>query len=132
MFDFSFGELALLGIIVLLVVGPEKMPEMARTAGKWYGVMRRTMNGLRSEVEQQLLLDDLRKEADKLRDYASEEILPGGITASASLRETRANELASEASPPQESGPRQTELDIDVVPPAIHSDNLPGPEDRLH
>lgn len=53
MFDFSFGELALLGIIALLVVGPEKMPELARTAGKWYGAMRRTMTGLRSEVEQQ-------------------------------------------------------------------------------
>lgn len=132
MFDFSFGELALLGIIVLLVVGPEKMPEMARTAGKWYGVMRRTMTGLRSEVEQQLLLDDLRKEADKLRDYANEEILPGDITASSSLRATRANEHVSEASPPQESGPRQAELDIDLVPPAIHTDDLPGPEDRVH
>ncbi len=132
MFDFSFGELALLGIIVLLVVGPEKMPEMARTAGKWYGAMRRTMTGLRSEVEQQLLLDDLRKEADKLRDYANEEILPGDITASSSLRETHANEVAAEASPPQENVPKQAELDIDVMPPAMHTDDLPGPEDRLH
>jgi len=80
MFDFSFGELVLLGVIALLVVGPEKLPELARTAGKWYGAMRRTMNGLRMEVEQQLLLEELRKETEKLHDYANEELLPGNIT----------------------------------------------------
>ncbi len=132
MFDFSFGELVLLGIIVLLVVGPEKMPELARTAGKWYGAMRRTMNGLRSEVEQQLLLDELRKEADKLRDYANEEILPGDIAASSSLRETRANGDDTGASLTPESGPKQAELDIGFLPTAMHTGDLPGPEDRLH
>jgi Tat protein translocase TatB subunit len=72
MFDFSFGELALLAVIALLVVGPEKMPELARTVGKWVGYFRRTMNNVRSEVEQQLLLDEMRKEAEKLRGYAKE------------------------------------------------------------
>lgn len=132
MFDFSFGELALLGIIVLLVVGPEKMPELARTAGKWYGVMRRTMTGLRSEVEQQLLLDDLRKEADKIRDYANEELLPGDITASSSLRASSENASSATVAVPESSGGRQGELDIDTIPATMHADVRPGPEDRLH
>ncbi|WP_414040438.1 Sec-independent protein translocase protein TatB [Acidithiobacillus sp. M4-SHS-6] len=132
MFDFSFGELALLGIIVLLVVGPEKMPELARTAGKWYGAMRRTMTSLRSEVEQQLLLDELRKEADKLRDYANEELLPGDITASSSLRASSENARSPVVTIPEASGNRQVELDIDTIPPAIHAEDRPGPEDRLH
>lgn len=72
MFDFSFGELALLAVIALLVVGPEKLPELARTAGKWVGYFRRTVNNVRSEVEQQLLLDEMRKEAEKLEGYANE------------------------------------------------------------
>ncbi len=75
MFDFSFGELVVLAVIALLVVGPDKMPEMARTAGRWYGVLRRTLTGVRAEVEQQLLLDDLRREADKLRNLANEDLL---------------------------------------------------------
>lgn len=75
MFDFSFGELVVLAVIALLVVGPDKMPEMARTAGRWYGVLRRTLTGVRAEVEQQLLLDDLRREADKLRTLANEDLL---------------------------------------------------------
>ena len=72
MFDFSFGELALLAVIALWVVGPEKLPELARTAGKWVGYFRRTVNNVCSEVEQQLLLDEMRKEAEKLRGFAQE------------------------------------------------------------
>ena len=122
MFDFSFGELALLGIIALLVVGPEKMPQIARTAGKWYGAMRRTMTSLRSEVEQQLLLDDLRQEANKLRDYAHEELLPADITASDTPK-------AVGEKPEMKEDHKQGELDI---LPATHHPDLPGPEDRVH
>ena len=123
MFDFSFGELALLGIIALLVVGPEKMPELARTAGRWYGAMRRTMTGLRSEVEQQLLLDDLRQEANKLRDYAKEELLPADITASDILK-------TGGEKPEVKEEHRQGELDI-MSATIPHADQ-PGPEDRVH
>ncbi len=123
MFDFSFGELALLGIIALLVVGPEKMPELARTAGRWYGAMRRTMTGLRSEVEQQLLLDDLRQEANKLRDYAKEELLPADITASDILKTVGEKPEAKEEH-------RQGELDI--MSAAVQHTDQPGPEDRVH
>ncbi|MHB1281217.1 Sec-independent protein translocase protein TatB [Acidithiobacillus sp.] len=123
MFDFSFGELALLGIIALLVVGPEKMPELARTAGRWYGAMRRTMTGLRSEVEQQLLLDDLRQEANKLRDYAKEELLPADITASDTLKTVGEEPAVQEEH-------RQGELDI--MSTAVQHADQPGPEDRVH
>ena len=122
MFDFSFGELALLGIIALLVVGPEKMPQIARTAGKWYGAMRRTMTSLRSEVEQQLLLDDLREEANKLRDYAHEELLPADFTASDTPKTTGEK-------PEMKDAHQQGELDI---MPATQHAGLPGPEDRVH
>ncbi len=123
MFDFSFGELALLGSIALLVVGPEKMPELARTAGRWYGAMRRTMTGLRSEVEQQLLLDDLRQEANKLRDYAKEELLPADITASDILKTVGERPEVKEEH-------RQGELDI--MSAAVQHADQPGPEDRVH
>jgi len=72
MFDFSFGELALLAVIALLVVGPEKLPDLARSVGRWYGYLRRTAQNVRSEVEQQLLLEEMRKEASQLKDLATE------------------------------------------------------------
>ncbi|MHB8115228.1 MAG: Sec-independent protein translocase protein TatB [Acidithiobacillus ferrivorans] len=122
MFDFSFGELALLGIIALLVVGPEKMPELARTAGKWYGAMRRTMTGLRSEVEQQFLLDDLRQEANRLRDYANEALLPADITATA---------IPTTSAETPEIIAEQKQGELDILPAPVQHAELPGPEKRL-
>ena len=124
MFDFSFGDLALLGIIALLVVGPEKMPELARTAGKWYGAMRRTMTGLRSEVEQQFLLDDLRQEANRLRDYANEALLPADITATA---------IPTASAETPEIIAEQKQGELDILPAPVQHAELPGPENRrLH
>ena len=46
MFDIGFGEIALVGIVALLVVGPKKLPEIARTAGKWIGKTRRMIDSV--------------------------------------------------------------------------------------
>jgi twin arginine-targeting protein translocase TatB len=125
MFDFSFGELVLLGIIALLVVGPEKLPELARTAGKWYGAMRRTMNSLRTEVEQQLLLEDLRKETEKLRDFANEELLPSNITIPSSPKNlsSKSDFVLSNNSMTES---QQIEIDLTPNPSKQHSMELPN------
>ncbi len=80
MFDFSFGELALLAVIALLVVGPEKLPGLARSAGRWYGSIRRMMGNVRTEMEQQLLIDELRQEAQNLRDEATASVTAEKMT----------------------------------------------------
>ena len=51
MFDIGFWELALIGIVALLVVGPEKMPAMIKTAGQWAGQIQRLASDLRREIE---------------------------------------------------------------------------------
>ena len=51
MFDIGFWELALIGIVSLLVIGPEKMPQMVKTAGQWIGHMQRIARDLRREIE---------------------------------------------------------------------------------
>lgn len=125
MFDFSFGELVLLGSIALLVVGPEKLPELARTAGKWYGAMRRTMNGLRTEVEQQLLLEDLRKETEKLRDFANEELLPSNITIPSSPKNLSSK---SDSALPDDQRTESQQIEIELMSNASekHSMDLLG------
>ena len=44
MFDIGFSELLLFGVIALIVLGPEKLPQAARTAGQWYAKIRRTVS----------------------------------------------------------------------------------------
>jgi sec-independent protein translocase protein TatB len=50
-FDVGFTELVLIGLVALLVVGPERLPELVRTAGRWIGRAQRVARELRSELE---------------------------------------------------------------------------------
>ncbi|MDF2487875.1 MAG: putative rane protein [Pseudomonas sp.] len=54
MFDIGFTELLLVGVVALLVLGPERLPVAARTVGRGLGQARRAMNALRAQVEREL------------------------------------------------------------------------------
>ena len=62
MFDIGFSELLLFGVIALIVLGPEKLPQAARTAGKWYAKLRRTVSTIQSEIEAELDLAETRQQ----------------------------------------------------------------------
>jgi sec-independent protein translocase protein TatB len=77
MFDIGFWELALIGIVALLVVGPERMPAMIRTAGQWTGQIQRLARDLRREIEQEAqteefkaLNSEFRAEDQRLKELA--------------------------------------------------------------
>lgn len=61
MFDIGFSELVLFGFIALIVLGPEKLPHAARTAGRWYAKFRRTVATLQHEIEAELDLAETRQ-----------------------------------------------------------------------
>jgi len=78
MFDMGFTELMLIGIVALVVIGPERLPGVARTAGKYFGRLKRFMTTIKADVEQELRADELRailadqqKELDTLKDSIS-------------------------------------------------------------
>lgn len=62
MFDIGFSELLLFGVIALIVLGPEKLPQAARTAGQWYAKIRRTVSTLQSEIEAEFDLAETRQQ----------------------------------------------------------------------
>jgi sec-independent protein translocase protein TatB len=61
MFDIGFWELALIGIVALLVVGPERLPRMARTAGLWLGRARRFVSSVKADIDRELAAEELKK-----------------------------------------------------------------------
>lgn len=61
MFDIGFAELLVLTIIAMVVVGPEKLPGLARSVGKTVGQARRFMTGIQNQIEQEVKLDELNK-----------------------------------------------------------------------
>ena len=62
MFGISFGELLLVALIALLVLGPERLPGAARTAGLWIGRLKRSFNAIKQEVEREIGADEIRRQ----------------------------------------------------------------------
>ena len=61
MFDMGFTEMMLIGIVALVVIGPERLPGVARTAGKYFARLRNFMMNVRADVESELKADELRE-----------------------------------------------------------------------
>jgi len=58
----SFSELLLVGLVALLVLGPERLPGAARTAGLWVGRLKRSFNAIKQEVEREIGADEIRRQ----------------------------------------------------------------------
>lgn len=65
MFDVGFFELMLLGVVALLVVGPERLPKLARSAGMWLGRGRRFINSVKDDIDREIKADELRQILEK-------------------------------------------------------------------
>ena len=61
MFDMGFTEMMLIGIVALVVIGPERLPGVARTAGKYFSRLRSFVTNVRADVESELRADELRE-----------------------------------------------------------------------
>lgn len=61
MFDIGFTELLMIGIVALVVIGPERLPKVARTAGHLYGRMQRYVSSVKSDISQEIQMDELRQ-----------------------------------------------------------------------
>lgn len=61
MFDIGFSELMVIGVVALLVIGPEKLPKVARTLGHLLGRAQRYVNDVKSDINREIQLDELKK-----------------------------------------------------------------------
>jgi len=60
MFDVGFWELVFIAIIALLIVGPERMPKIARTAGLWFGKARGFVSSVKQDIDRELAAEELK------------------------------------------------------------------------
>jgi len=81
MFDIGFTELMVIGVVALVVVGPERLPKLARTAGQWVGRLNRYVAQVKQDVSRDIKLDELRKMQQEMKDSAQQyEIMAGDAT----------------------------------------------------
>nr|VFK16341.1 MAG: sec-independent protein translocase protein TatB [Candidatus Kentron sp. LPFa] len=61
MFDIGFWEVTIIAIIALLVIGPDRLPEFARTTGLWIRKARQFLSGVKSDIDRELRAEDLKR-----------------------------------------------------------------------
>ena len=110
MFDIGFSELVVIGLVALIVIGPERLPRVARTVGHLIGRLQRYVADVKADINREVELDELRKMRDSVQQAAAS--IESSVTSGLSKAEEDINRSIS-ADPPPGSGPSQTAVTKD-------------------
>jgi sec-independent protein translocase protein TatB len=94
MFDIGFSELLVIGIVALIVIGPEKLPRVARTVGVLAGRLQRYVADVKADINREIELEELRKMRDSMQQAASE--FQSSVQSEVSKTEADLNQTAAE------------------------------------
>ncbi|MFJ4143314.1 Sec-independent protein translocase protein TatB [Pseudomonas sp. NPDC089734] len=140
MFGISFSELLLVGLVALLVLGPERLPGAARTAGLWIGRLKRSFNAIKQEVEREIGADEIRRQLHNEHILSLEEEArkifspqpepepaaePQNEPEPASTHEIGPAEPAPKSQLSLEKRPKQPATPVAASQPSAHDSSLP-------
>ncbi|MBX8497677.1 Sec-independent protein translocase protein TatB [Pseudomonas cichorii] len=140
MFGISFSELLLVGLVALLVLGPERLPGAARTAGLWIGRLKRSFNAIKQEVEREIGADEIRRQLHNEHILSLEEEARKIFSPHSEPEPAAAPQNEQQAAPAQEIGPaepapksqlslekrpKQAAPTVPATPPSAHDSSLP-------
>jgi sec-independent protein translocase protein TatB len=126
MFDIGFTELLLIGVVALIVIGPERLPRVARTLGHLAGRMQRYVSDVKADINREIELDELRKMRDSVQEAASniESSFQSEVSRTESELNAAAADLAdSPVSPAPDAAPAIEEQQSAQAAPAIEEKN---------
>lgn len=130
MFGISFGELLLIGLVALLVLGPERLPGAARTAGLWIGRLKRSFNAIKQEVEREIGADEIRRQLHNEQIMAMERQIKESIVPPSLenlLADPAQRDEAAAASPtPAAPQPAPAPVAAASAPPSPAAQPVPG------
>ena len=97
MFDIGFSEMLLIAVVALIVIGPERLPKVARTLGHLFGRMQRYVNDVKADISREMELDELRKLQTQIQDAAQS--FETSVKSGMSATETELQKIAQEVNP---------------------------------
>ena len=86
MFDIGFSEIVVIGVVALVVIGPERLPKTARTLGHLFGRLQRYVSEVKADINREIELDELRKLQREMQGAARE--FQQSVTTAASEMQT--------------------------------------------
>jgi sec-independent protein translocase protein TatB len=95
MFDIGFSELMVIAIVALIVIGPERLPKVARTLGHLFGRMQRYVNDVKSDISREMELEELKKLQTTVQDAAR--AFETSVTREVNATESELQKIAQEA-----------------------------------
>jgi len=101
MFDVGFSELVMVGLIALLVIGPERLPKAARIAGFWVGKARSTIASVKTEIKQELHAEEMRQMLIQQQQSISDELKQTAKDTHAAIDDINTNLKADDHNPQQ-------------------------------
>jgi sec-independent protein translocase protein TatB len=123
MFDIGFSELMVIGVVALIVIGPERLPKVARTAGILFGRMQRYVNDVKADISREMQLEELKKLQATMQDAARD--FESSVNKEVNAAESELQKIAQEANPtplpaPAEAAPEPQTSTTEAPPVAGH------------
>lgn len=121
MFDIGFSELMIIGIVALVVIGPERLPRVARAAGLLLGRLQRYVSDVKADISREMQFDELKR----MQEQVNEQVMAMGNSVSQEMRAVEQSlrgaiddvdvgePEAADAPAPPEADPRQLTLDLE-------------------
>ena len=95
MFDIGFSELLVIGVVALIMIGPERLPRVARTVGHLMGRMQRYVADVKADIDREVELEELRKMRDSVQQAATN--IETSVQSELNKAETELNQAAESA-----------------------------------
>jgi sec-independent protein translocase protein TatB len=114
-FDIGFTELMVIGVVALIVIGPERLPGVARTIGHLAGRLQRYVNDVKADISREMEFDELRKMRDSMQQAATE--VENTVRKELSKTEDDLNKTVAEAVEDKSSKPETEPAPEAAAPP---------------
>lgn len=116
MFDIGFTEIVVIAVVALIVIGPERLPKAARTMGHLFGRLQRYVNDVKSDINREMELDELRKLQQQVQGAAQE--LQSSVNSAARDFESSVRSVESQLNDAGSGTPPASALPPLAEPPA--------------
>ena len=115
MFDIGASEIFVIGVVALIVIGPERLPRVAKTLGALFGRLQRYVSEVKSDINREIELDELRKLKATMQDAARS--IEQSVTSQVNYIDSEVKQAGAEVQKQVESGAAPV-TGIQLMPPA--------------